>query len=132
MTVQMEKPRQQHQRVPLWRNVTFLKWAAQITFLVGVLLVFWILGREAATNLEDKGIDVSFDFLADPPGIALGEDEGVLVEVRLFRFADAKTQATIERRVRPHRDHDLGAPVQETQLLRRDPDHLVRATVQVE
>jgi general L-amino acid transport system permease protein len=73
MTVQMEEPRQQHQRVPLWRNVTFLKWAAQITFLVGVLLVFWILGREAATNLEAKGIDVSFDFLGDPPGIALGE-----------------------------------------------------------
>jgi len=73
MTVQISEPREQHQRVPLWRNVTFLKWAAQIVFLVGVLAVFWILGSEASQNLEDNGIDVSFDFLADPPGIALAE-----------------------------------------------------------
>lgn len=73
MTVHMEEPRQHQQRVPLWRNITFLKWAAQIVFLAGVLALFWILGREAASNLKDNGISVSFDFLADPPGIALGE-----------------------------------------------------------
>ena len=73
MAVQVDRPRNQQQRVPPWRNVTFLKWAAQIVFLIGILAVFWILGREASQNLEDKGIDVSFDFLADPPGIALAE-----------------------------------------------------------
>ena len=69
----MEQPRQQHQRVPLYRNVTFLKWAAQIIFLFGLIALFWILYTQAARNLEAKSIDVSFDFLAEPPGIAIAE-----------------------------------------------------------
>lgn len=73
MTVSVEPPGEQQQRVPVWRNVTFLKWAAQIVFLVGIIALFWILGGEASKNLENNGIDVSFDFLADPPGIALAE-----------------------------------------------------------
>jgi general L-amino acid transport system permease protein len=73
MTVQLEEPREQQQRVPLWRNVTFLKWAAQVVFLFAVIALFWILGSQAAENLEQRDIDVSFDFLADPPGIALAE-----------------------------------------------------------
>jgi His/Glu/Gln/Arg/opine family amino acid ABC transporter permease subunit len=73
MTVQIEEPREQHQRVPPWRNVTFLKWAAQIVFLAGFLGVFWILGSQAGDNLASRGLDVSFDFLDKPPGIALAE-----------------------------------------------------------
>jgi general L-amino acid transport system permease protein len=73
MTVRVDRPRDRQQRVPLWRNVTFLKWAAQIVFLVGIVAVFWILGKEAGGNLKDKGIRVSFDFLENPPGIALAE-----------------------------------------------------------
>lgn len=73
MTVQIEEPREYQQRVPLWRNVTFLKWAAQIVFLAGVVAVFWILGREAGDNLRDRNIPASFNFLANPPGIALAE-----------------------------------------------------------
>ena len=73
MTIQIDEPGQQHQRVPPWRNVTFLKWAAQIIFLAGILAVIWILGSQAGDNLEQRGISVSFDFLADPPGIALAE-----------------------------------------------------------
>jgi general L-amino acid transport system permease protein len=75
MTTQFKPPeqRQRQQRVPPWRNVTFLKWAAQIVFLFAILAVFWILGSQAAGNLEERNIDVSFDFLADPPGIALAE-----------------------------------------------------------
>lgn len=73
MTVQLEEPREYQQRVPLWRNITFLKWTAQIVFLAGILLVFWILGREAGDNLRGRNIPVSFNFLADPPGIALAE-----------------------------------------------------------
>ncbi len=73
MTVQIDQPREQHQRVPPWRNVTFLKWAAQIVFLAGFLGVFWILGSQAGDNLASRGLDVSFDFLDKPPGIALAE-----------------------------------------------------------
>jgi general L-amino acid transport system permease protein len=73
MTVTVDQPGNRQQRIPPWRNVTFLKWTAQVVFLVGILAVIWILGSEAGANLDAKGIDVSFDFLADPPGIALAE-----------------------------------------------------------
>ena len=73
MTTQFKPPQQRQQRVPPWRNVRFLKWTAQIVFLVAIVAVFWILGTQAAANLEERNIDVSFDFLADPPGIALAE-----------------------------------------------------------
>jgi len=73
MTVQIEEPQEQHHRVPPWRNVTFLKWAAQIIFLFGIVALFWILVTQAASNLEARNIGVSFDFLADPPGIAIAE-----------------------------------------------------------
>jgi general L-amino acid transport system permease protein len=73
VAIQVDKPEQHHQRVPPWRNVTFLKWAAQILFLLALVGVVWILAREAGGNLEQRGIDVSFDFLADPPGIRIAE-----------------------------------------------------------
>ncbi len=65
--------RRPRQRVPLWRNVTVLKWTAQIVFLIGIVVLGYLLVTEAAANLDDRGIDVSFDFLADPPGIAIAE-----------------------------------------------------------
>ncbi len=65
--------RRPRQRTPLWRNVTVLKWTAQIVFLIGVVSVGYLLYTEAAANLEARSIDVSFDFLADPPGIAIAE-----------------------------------------------------------
>jgi general L-amino acid transport system permease protein len=73
MTIRIEEPKEQQHRVPPWRNVTFLKWAAQVVFLVGIVSLFWILGSQAASNLDARGIRVNFDFLADPPGIALAE-----------------------------------------------------------
>ncbi len=65
--------RRPRQRTPLWRNVTVLKWTAQIVFLIGIVLLGSVLFTQAASNLDEKGIDVSFDFLADPPGIAIAE-----------------------------------------------------------
>jgi len=73
VSIQVEQPRQHHQRVPPWRNVTFLKWSAQILFLMALVGAIWILAREAGANLKQRDIGVSFDFLADPPGIRLGE-----------------------------------------------------------
>lgn len=80
MAIQIEEPAEQQHRVPLWRNVTFLKWAAQIVFLFGILALFWILGKEAAANLEARNIDVSFDFLETLPGIRLAEGISTLPE----------------------------------------------------
>ena len=73
MAIEVDKPQQYHHRVPPWRNVTFLKWAAQILFLLALFALVWILGSEAADNLEQRNIKVNFDFLADPPGIAIAE-----------------------------------------------------------
>ncbi len=73
MAIQIEEPREQHHRVPPWRNVTFLKWAAQVIFLIAIVAVFWILGGQAAANLDARNLDVSFDFLENPPQIALAE-----------------------------------------------------------
>ncbi len=73
MAIEVDKPQQYHQRVPPWRNVTFLKWAAQILFLFALFALVWILGSEAADNLDQRNIKVNFDFLADPPGIAIAE-----------------------------------------------------------
>jgi general L-amino acid transport system permease protein len=58
---------------PLWRNATFLKWAAQIGALAGLLALVIILGSEAASNLRAQGRAFTWDFLTDPPGIQLAE-----------------------------------------------------------
>ncbi len=58
---------------PFWRNVTVLKWGAQIGFLVFFVWLFYILISEAASNLKQTGIPFSWDFLGDPLGVKLGE-----------------------------------------------------------
>jgi len=70
LAVQVDKP---HARPPFWRNVTVLKWAAQLITLAGVVGLGYILYTQAASNLEARGINVSFDFLTDPAGIAIAE-----------------------------------------------------------
>ncbi|MEX2423029.1 MAG: ABC transporter permease subunit [Acidimicrobiia bacterium] len=60
-------------RPPIWRNATFLKWAAQLVVLGGVLALAWILGSQAAANLEAQGRSFEWDFLTRPAGIQIGE-----------------------------------------------------------
>ena len=58
---------------PLWRNETFLKWAAQLGVFAGIVALFWVLGSQAATNLDAQGREFSFRFLSDPaPQISEG------------------------------------------------------------
>ncbi len=58
---------------PLWRNETFLKWAAQLGVFAGIIALFWVLGSQAATNLDAQGREFSFRFLSDPaPQISEG------------------------------------------------------------
>jgi general L-amino acid transport system permease protein len=73
VSVRVDRPQQQPQRVPPWRNVTFLKWAAQIIALVTTLGLGYLLVTQAQDNLAARNIDVSFDFLRDPPGIQIAE-----------------------------------------------------------
>ena len=60
-------------RPPFWRNATFLKWAAQIGVLFGVLALGSVLIGEAMSNMRAQGLSLDWDLLTDPPGIQLGE-----------------------------------------------------------
>lgn len=60
-------------RPPLWRNATFLKWAAQLGVFFGLVALFWILISQAARNLAAQGRTFTWDFLTDAPGIQLFE-----------------------------------------------------------
>ncbi|MDJ0952914.1 MAG: ABC transporter permease subunit [Acidimicrobiia bacterium] len=68
-----ERPAQDKQRVPLWRNVTFLKWMLQIVFLVVLVGFAWIAIRQVADNLRRIGLDFSWDFLDEPVGFQISE-----------------------------------------------------------
>jgi general L-amino acid transport system permease protein len=60
-------------RPPLWRNVRVLRFVGQAVFVL--LLV--IVGRELFLNLDfgvrEQGLDLSFDFLRQRAGFAIGE-----------------------------------------------------------
>lgn len=58
---------------PLWRNVTFLKWAAQLLVFAGLVSLAWILGTQAGANLEAQGRSFGWGFLTRPAGIQIGE-----------------------------------------------------------
>lgn len=60
-------------RPPLWRNATFLKWAAQLGVL-GLTVAAGSIALSVATrNLAAQGRRFTWDFLTDPPGIQLPE-----------------------------------------------------------
>ncbi len=60
-------------RPPPWRNITVLKWTAQLVALAIVLFLGWLLVGEAAANLDDRGINTSFAFMDRPPGFQIAE-----------------------------------------------------------
>ena len=66
------------QKPPIWRNATFLKWAAQIGVLTGLVALFVLLGSVAASNLTSQGRTFGWGFLSDPPGIQLSE--GIFIQ----------------------------------------------------
>jgi general L-amino acid transport system permease protein len=62
-----------HQRAPLWRNTTILKWGVQIIVLALVIAAFTFLIAQAKSNLDAKGIPVDYGWINDPANIQLGE-----------------------------------------------------------
>ncbi len=77
---QTAEPKQAHQRPPLWRDATVLKWAAQIAVLAGLVFVAIVAVRTAISNLEAQGLELSWRFLEDPPAIQLSEGFNTLPE----------------------------------------------------
>ena len=74
MTVQV---RVQH-KTPLWRNATFLKWAAQLVVLAGVVALFAILVSTALTNFAESDITFGWGWLSDPTGVQIREGIDIL------------------------------------------------------
>lgn len=62
-----------HERPPIWRNVSVIKWVAQVLALVAGLALFWLLGSEAAKNFSNSGISFGWDWLSDPFGVNIRE-----------------------------------------------------------
>lgn len=77
---QTVEPKAGHERPPLWRDATVLKWAAQVAVLIGLIVVAFIAVRTAADNMEAQGLSFSFQFLDDPPGIQLSEGFNITPE----------------------------------------------------
>ncbi|MCB2224099.1 MAG: ABC transporter permease subunit [Actinobacteria bacterium] len=69
----MDHQSTQHQRVPPWRNVTFLKWALQLAVLGVVVLILYLMISQANRNLRALGLDFSFDFLDKPVNFPIAE-----------------------------------------------------------
>jgi general L-amino acid transport system permease protein len=61
------------ERVPLWRNTTFLKWLVQIVVLVAVFALFVMLGSRAAANWEAADIKFGWQWLTESFGVLLSE-----------------------------------------------------------
>jgi general L-amino acid transport system permease protein len=62
-----------HERAPLWRNSTVLKWAAQLIAVAFLVVFIGALATQAGSNIDDRNLTFSTKFLSDPPGFQLGE-----------------------------------------------------------
>ena len=62
-----------HERPPIWRNATVLKWAAQLILVAFLAVVILTLRAQVATNIEDRGITFGTKWLDDPPLISIRE-----------------------------------------------------------
>lgn len=63
----------EHVKTPLWRNVTVLKWAAQIFVLLLAIGFFAILGTTAMANFARADISFGWRWLSDPFGVQIRE-----------------------------------------------------------
>lgn len=74
MTVRVRE----HQKTPLWRNATVLKWTAQIVVLLAVVALFATLASTAFDNFERSDISFGWKWLSDPTGVQIREGIDIL------------------------------------------------------
>jgi general L-amino acid transport system permease protein len=63
----------EQKRPAIWRNSTFLKWAAQLLVLAGVVLLTYIAISQVSRNLTEKQLNFSFAFLSDQADFPISE-----------------------------------------------------------
>jgi His/Glu/Gln/Arg/opine family amino acid ABC transporter permease subunit len=64
---------QPQERPPLWRNTTFLKWTAQIAFLLALIGLAVIVVPQVQKNLSDRDLTFGWGFLQANLGFLIGE-----------------------------------------------------------
>lgn len=74
MTVQVRE----HEKTPLWRNTTVLKWTAQLVVLLAVVGVFVTLASTAIENFERSDISFGWTWLSNPTGVQIREGIDIL------------------------------------------------------
>ncbi len=74
MTVEVRE----HQKTPLWRNGTVLKWTAQLVVLIAVIALFVTMANTAFGNFERSDITFGWKWLADPTGVQIREGIDIL------------------------------------------------------
>lgn len=60
-----------HSRPPFYRDAVVVKWLAQVIALVAALAALGFFAAVAGDNLEASGINTSYEFLSEDPGIFL-------------------------------------------------------------
>jgi general L-amino acid transport system permease protein len=60
-------------KIPLWRDVRFWRWTGQGLAVLLIVLVAAFLWGNLSRNLEDKGIELGFDFLRSQASFEIGE-----------------------------------------------------------
>ena len=60
-----------HERPPLYRDVTVVKWVVQLVALLLVVGALWFLADQAGDNLRASNVPTDYDFLSVNPGIDL-------------------------------------------------------------
>ena len=60
-----------HERPPLYRDVTVVKWVVQIIALLLTLGALWFLANQAGDNLKASNVPTDYDFFSVNPGIDL-------------------------------------------------------------
>lgn len=63
----------QQERPPFWRNVTVLKWAAQLAFLFGFIALAAIVIPQVQDNLSGQNLTFGWEWLSDRLGFLIRE-----------------------------------------------------------
>ena len=64
---------QKQERPPFWRNVTVLKWAAQLSFLFGLIAVAAVVIPQVQNNLSGQNLTFGWEWLGDRLGFLIRE-----------------------------------------------------------
>ncbi|MBT8249943.1 MAG: ABC transporter permease subunit, partial [Acidimicrobiia bacterium] len=64
---------QKHERPPIWRNTTVLKWIAQLAFLFGFIGIVAVVVPQVSDNLAGRDITFGWDWLTSRLGFLIRE-----------------------------------------------------------